>query len=154
CFKTPWSETALENGFKVLGVKTTGFETLSAITDDFSVCKVILFFTDKEKLSLFLDHYKDKYEMRIGKGGLYVDFNQKGITKGCGVEEIIKYYNADVADTFAFGDGENDVEMLSAVNVSVAMGRHSPLLDNISKFVCDTVANDGIVNSLKKFKLI
>ncbi|MFV0395439.1 MAG: Cof-type HAD-IIB family hydrolase, partial [Coprobacillaceae bacterium] len=39
-----------------------------------------------------------------------------------GIKKVLSYYNIDVKDTMAFGDGHNDIEMLQFVNIGVAMG--------------------------------
>ena len=44
----------------------------------------------------------------------------------------------------AFGDGNNDIEMLEAVGTGVAMGNASAQLQSIADALCGPVAQDGI----------
>lgn len=54
----------------------------------------------------------------------------------------------------AFGDGENDIEMLQAVKYGIAMGNANYSLKQIAEFVTLDVDNDGIVHALKKYNLL
>ena len=42
--------------------------------------------------------------------------------KDIGIQEILQYYNLDVSQIMAFGDGDNDVKMLEIAGIAVAMG--------------------------------
>ena len=44
----------------------------------------------------------------------------------------------------AFGDGNNDIEMLEAVGTGVAMANASDRLKSVATDICGHVANDGI----------
>jgi HAD superfamily hydrolase (TIGR01484 family) len=46
----------------------------------------------------------------------------KDANKGTGVEALLKHLQTRPEDVVAFGDGENDVEMLSLVGCGVAVG--------------------------------
>lgn len=66
--------------------------------------------------------------------------------KGVGIKKILEYYNLTKADAIAFGDGNNDIEMLQTVGLGVAMENASEELKKIAKDVCGHVADDGIYN--------
>ena len=54
----------------------------------------------------------------------------------------------------AFGDGGNDITMLSNVGIGVAMGNANENVKLIADYVTDTVDNDGIFKALKHFSII
>ncbi len=54
----------------------------------------------------------------------------------------------------AFGDGENDMEMLSAAGIGVAMGNALPCVKEIADYVTETVEQDGILRALQNFRLL
>ena len=56
-----------------------------------------------------------------------------GASKGEGVLRLLKHYNIDPASTMAFGDGENDIEMMQAVGLSVAMENAKPALKSVCR---------------------
>lgn len=64
--------------------------------------------------------------------------------KGKGIEKILKYYNFDRSEAIAFGDGNNDIEMLQSVGTGVAMANGSERLKAVADDVCGHVAEDGI----------
>ena len=64
--------------------------------------------------------------------------------KGVAVEKVLEFYGIDKADSMAFGDGNNDREMLQAVGTGVAMENGSPELKAIADEICGPVYEDGI----------
>lgn len=64
--------------------------------------------------------------------------------KGIGVEKILARYGLDKSQAIAFGDGNNDIEMLQAVGTGVAMGNGSAELKAVAAAVCPKVTEDGI----------
>ena len=54
----------------------------------------------------------------------------------------------------AFGDGENDMDMLRFAGVGVAMGNACDAVKAAADYVTDTVDNDGIEKALRHFGLI
>ena len=51
-----------------------------------------------------------------------VDIIPKDCGKGNAVNEVLKYYDFSKEEAIAFGDGENDIEMLEAAGTGIAMG--------------------------------
>lgn len=64
--------------------------------------------------------------------------------KGMGIQKILDYYGLDKCEALAFGDGNNDIEMLQAVGTGVAMENASPALKAVADEICGHVAEDGI----------
>ena len=64
--------------------------------------------------------------------------------KGRGVEKMLAYYGLDRSQSMAFGDGNNDLEMLQAVGVGVAMENASDQLKAVAADHCGSVDEDGI----------
>lgn len=64
--------------------------------------------------------------------------------KGTGIQKILAFYHLDRSEAMAFGDGNNDIEMLTAVGTGVAMGNASPQLKAIADDVCGPASQDGI----------
>lgn len=74
--------------------------------------------------------------------------------KGRGVEKILEYYHLTKEEAMAFGDGNNDIEMLKAVGLGVAMGNASAELKEIADDLCGHVAADGIYEYCKEHGFI
>ena len=56
--------------------------------------------------------------------------------KGRGIEKMLEYYHFDKSQAMAFGDGNNDIEMLKSVGHGVAMANASDELKAIADDVC------------------
>lgn len=74
--------------------------------------------------------------------------------KGVGVKSILERFGLKPEEAIAFGDGNNDLEMLEAVGTSVAMGNGSQELKNIATYVARPCAEDGVYHFCKEQGLI
>ena len=74
--------------------------------------------------------------------------------KALGIQNILAHYGIDKADTLAFGDGDNDMDMFEAVGFSVAMGNAVPQLLAVADYVTAKLEDDGIAKALKHLGLI
>lgn len=97
--------------------------------------------------------------------GQYVDINRQGnfysfdlnimnVNKGSAIAKIIEYLDIDKENTYAFGDGINDIEMMQMVNHSIAMANANKLLIAHCKEFTDNVLDDGFYNYLDINNLI
>ncbi|TDW13114.1 hypothetical protein EDD63_1494 [Breznakia blatticola] len=64
--------------------------------------------------------------------------------KGKGIEEILAYYGFDASQAMAFGDGNNDIEMLQTVGWGLAMENASDDLKEIANEIIGHVSKEGI----------
>lgn len=74
--------------------------------------------------------------------------------KGKAIDKILEYYNIDKSEAIAFGDGNNDIEMLQSVGTEIAMANGSEHLKAIADAVCGDVTEDGIYYYCLEHKLI
>ncbi len=84
----------------------------------------------------------------------FLDIMGKGNTKQKGIEAICNYYHIKKEDTYAFGDGGNDISMLKYAGIGVAMGNASDEVKAIANYVTADVDSDGIAQALKVLKII
>jgi Cof subfamily protein (haloacid dehalogenase superfamily) len=63
-----------------------------------------------------------------------------GASKGYGVNELLKHMKIPSEQVLAFGDGENDIEMLSLVGEGIAVNNAKEELKKVAKFI--TTSND------------
>ncbi|WP_091750743.1 Cof-type HAD-IIB family hydrolase [Propionispora vibrioides] len=83
-----------------------------------------------------------------------MDIHLPGHTKGKGVRFLHEKLGIDFANTFAFGDARNDLEMMRQVNYGIAMGNATEELKAAAFAVTDDVDKDGIYKALKKYGVI
>lgn len=74
--------------------------------------------------------------------------------KGTGIEEYLRKNNLKKEETMAFGDGENDIEMLKFVQIGVAMGNSDDCVKENADYITSSVDDNGIKEALAAFKII
>ena len=76
------------------------------------------------------------------------------INKGDALTRICEYLNADIKDCIAFGDSMNDIEILQAAGLGVAMGNADDCVKAIADRVCESCEEDGVAKALARMNLI
>ena len=82
------------------------------------------------------------------------DLIRPKITKFKGILDICAFYNIDIKNTIAFGDGLNDIEMLSKVGLGIAMGDGWEEAKKAAKYISENIENRGIEKALIKFGIL
>lgn len=75
-------------------------------------------------------------------------------SKALGIERILHHVGVKRENTYAFGDGLNDIEMLKFVGTGVAMGNAFEATKRAADWVTDDVSEDGVASGLRKLKLL
>lgn len=74
--------------------------------------------------------------------------------KNKGIDAVLDYFGISLENTMAFGDGDNDMEMLKHVGLGVAMGNAHDYVKKIADYVTSSIDDDGIDQACKHFQLI
>ena len=83
-----------------------------------------------------------------------IDIVARGSGKAAGIAQFIEEQGLDCSEIMAFGDGENDIEMLKYAGIGVAMGNAGDAVKAAADYVTDSVDENGIENALKHFGLV
>lgn len=76
---------------------------------------------------------------------MFVDINVKGCSKASGIDRMLAHYGLPLDKTMAFGDGGNDIPMLTHVPYSVAMGNATdPAVFSAARLRTKAVEEDGV----------
>ncbi|WP_217585950.1 Cof-type HAD-IIB family hydrolase [Lentibacillus saliphilus] len=80
-----------------------------------------------------------------------IEIVKKGINKAVGLHKLAHYYDIPPERIIAFGDEDNDLEMIDYAGVGVAMGNAIDELKSISKHVTTTNEEDGVGQFLEEY---
>lgn len=83
-----------------------------------------------------------------------IDLIPEGIGKDSGIREVCEYFGISPEETMAFGDGENDIAMLRAAGIGVAMANAEDCVKAAADYVTDTAEKAGITKTLIHFGLL
>ena len=78
----------------------------------------------------------------------------RAFNKGTAVIRLCEYLDIPVADTIAFGDSMNDLEMLQTAGLGICMANGSQALKKIARHICPSVKEDGLYKAFEKLSLI
>ncbi|MDE6828080.1 MAG: Cof-type HAD-IIB family hydrolase [Alistipes sp.] len=85
---------------------------------------------------------------------LFVDVNVRGVNKAAGAGIFASRFGFSMAEAMAFGDGGNDVPLLRAAGVGVAMGNACDEARQAADYVTASVDDDGVRKALVHFGVI
>ncbi|MFJ7733194.1 Cof-type HAD-IIB family hydrolase [Lysinibacillus sp. NPDC097231] len=79
---------------------------------------------------------------------------QHDISKSIAVQAVLDYFKLTPQEALAFGDGDNDIDMLEQVGFGVAMGNGSEALKNVANFITKKSTEGGIDYALRELQII
>ena len=82
-----------------------------------------------------------------------LEVSSVSVTKAEGVLRVLEHIGVDVKNSYAFGDGYNDIEMISRVGTGIAIETASDELKRCAKFVVPSAINDGVAVGIEKYIL-
>ena len=94
----------------------------------------------------------EKYTV-VRSEGFYLEFLDKKVNKGAGVETLAKALGIDKDEVICVGDAGNDIHMIKYAGLGVAMGNAFPEVKKIADYVTRTNEEDGVAHVIKKFIL-
>lgn len=83
-----------------------------------------------------------------------IDIISKDGGKDNGIQEVLETYGIAREETIAFGDSDNDLEMLEFAGIGVAMGNADEAVKKVADYVTSHIDEDGIWNACKYLGLL
>ena len=147
-------EEFFKNHCKLFNLPQRWYAPWKFRTKNTHISKLVMNYKDIQVKKDFEEEFKDVFTCAKHVRENFIDITLKGVTKGDAITELIEKLGIDKKDTYAFGDADNDVEMMQAVGTGIAMGRHSEKVGEVASMVTGTVKEEGITMALKKLGLI
>ena len=115
------------------------------------VYQVLMLMTPEEsnQAAIELDHLKFTRSNPFA-----ADIINQGNSKLEGIRRVGKEYGFDLNQVMAFGDSDNDLEMLAGVGMSVAMGNGSSSVKEVAKHITTSNQEGGIHKALEYFGVL
>lgn len=82
---------------------------------------------------------------------IFLEFLPKQANKGLALKALAKYLNIDMKDTMAIGDAGNDIPMIEASEIGVAMKNAFPEVKEKAKFITKSNEESGVAYAINKF---
>ena len=93
---------------------------------------------------------KDRYWLGLTTPK-WLELMPLGITKGSGLQALVNMLGISMRDVMAFGDGENDIEMLQAAGIGIAMGNAMAEVKAAADEETDSNNDEGLFKALQKY---
>lgn len=106
-----------------------------------------------EKGTAFIQEYSELFDFIDREGRLY-EAVPKGYSKATGIKYLLSYLNIPYENTYALGDGANDLSMLNYVNHSIGMGNCDRIVKDTVSFLTKDVDEDGVAYALRHYGII
>lgn len=82
-----------------------------------------------------------------------LEITDSSVNKGCALKGIAESINASADEIMAFGDAQNDVEMLKLAGYSFAMQNGTDECKKAAKFIAKSNADDGLAAAVEEYAL-
>src|SRR5699024_6596600 len=80
-----------------------------------------------------------------------IEIIKSGNHKAAGLQKVADYYHIPKERIIAFGDGDNDLEMIEYAGYGIAMNNAIPELKAIANDITDTNEENGVATYLQQF---
>lgn len=118
-----------------------------------SVEKINLYMKNTEERARFYAELEGHPLVVADSIGIGVEISAEGVDKGCGLKMLCDYLNTPLEDSMAVGDGGNDLGIIRAAGLGVAMGNAIPEIVDAADVLTDDNNHDGAAKAIEKYML-
>jgi len=86
-------------------------------------------------------------------GAGFLEVLDAGCSKAVALYELARRLDVPIAQTMAIGDNLNDLELLAAAGIGVAMGNARPEVQAVARYVTSSNAEDGVAAAIARHVL-
>lgn len=140
--------------YDIVGVSKDLLQSSFSI-DEIGVYKIEMLCLNNEVMNSCLDivQRNNEYDYVNSIDLKSFELYSKKNTKATGIIKALEFLDIDIKNSYAFGDGKNDIEMLSTVGCGIAMENASDEVKKYANEVTDSVQNNGVAIGIEKYIL-
>jgi Cof subfamily protein (haloacid dehalogenase superfamily) len=79
----------------------------------------------------------------------FLEFAANGVTKGSGLDFLAEHMGFTKEETIAFGDGENDVELLGWAGYGIAVENAHDRVKAVADWICPPASEEGVAQVIE-----
>ena len=112
-------------------------------------------YSNPERITRYEKELQDIFpDLYIVKSTPYfLEFSNPEASKKCAVEFLQNYWELKKEEILTIGDQNNDIALLQAGGLKIAMGNATDELKEIADYITESVYEDGFVKAMEKFCL-
>lgn len=110
-------------------------------------------YSNPERISMYEKELQNIFpDLYIVKSTPYfLEFSNPEASKKCAVEFLQNYWCLAKDEILTIGDQNNDIALLQAGGLKIAMGNATEELKAVADYITDSVYEDGFVKAMEKF---
>ena len=118
-----------------------------------NIQKIQMFFRNSELRDQVMVELRERFPQTAVTTSISnnLEINSRHAQKGDALRCLAKYLKLEMSQTMAFGDDLNDVSMLRAAGVGIAMANGSPEAHAAADYVTTTCDHNGVAASIRQF---
>ena len=149
-----WTKREINNT-KIIPQVLPNIEVLKLWETDQRGAHKIMCMGDPDDIDRIFNFMKDNFDDDLHlyrSKNTYIEIAAKHISKKTAVEYILKhnYPEIPIENAVAFGDNFNDIEMLDAVGIGVAVANANPEVHKVANYTTLAGTEDGVAHFLNK----
>ena len=116
--------------------------------------KILLIdYENPEKVNQWVKYLNKEYPQLyvVTSTPYFCEISHPDAKKSTAVKYLCKLWDIKQEEVLTIGDQNNDIELLKAGGIKVAMGNATEELKACADYITDTVTNDGFVKAVEKF---
>ena len=120
--------------------------------DDFIKCMIV---ASEDNITWAMREVDKRFSTEnsmVRSSKIFLEFLHRGVEKGSALKSLASYLNVKMDETMAIGDAGNDITMIKAAGIGVAMKNAFPEVLEIADYITENDNNNsGVAEALNKF---
>lgn len=146
---------ALEAGGKFWGYNDTDHIKMEDWTDDSFATNFFKFgisHNDEGTVQQLRDKLKNSETLNITwSSNRVVEISLVNVSKATGIQNLCEHLGIEMAEVMAIGDNRNDLELIQASGLGIAMGNAEKELKEVADQITTTNEEDGVAQAIQTY---